>query len=190
MEVGEKLRQLRKSKGMTLKDLADLFSLKGESIRLWEMNGRISAENKLKLAEIFNVPASHFNKVEDDTLLANGKMLDTFGDRLKYQRKKHGLTQQELSEKSGVSQSAISQAENNMFQQMSKENTNRLVRFFGVEDGYFEAAVAAAKKSDDFAASMNQLAEWREKGIVTEPEFKALKARLFSEHNIPVEESG
>ena len=59
--IGEKIRQIRKEKGLTQKELADKAGLSTMSIRRYENGERVAPEKLLKsIARALNLPESFF----------------------------------------------------------------------------------------------------------------------------------
>jgi len=66
MLFGKVLRELRLDKGLTQKQLAEMFNVHHTTIRDWEIRGKEpSYETLCKLAEFFDVPVGYLLGVED-----------------------------------------------------------------------------------------------------------------------------
>lgn len=116
----EKLKELRKEKGFTQQEVADICGVKQTVYAKWE-NAKIKPiyENVSMLACIFDVSIdyllSEYIEISKDKLLklkTEGEKMKVFPQRLKELRFKKGLTQTELGEKVGVKQSTFTNWEN------------------------------------------------------------------------------
>lgn len=114
----EKLKVLRKKKGLTQKDVADLVHVDRVRITNWE-NGKREPnfENLSMLACIFDVSIdfllSEYLEISKEAYLKlKEEKKNLFSVRLKELRLKKGLTQTELGEKVGVKQSTFTNWEN------------------------------------------------------------------------------
>lgn len=118
----EKLKVLRKKKGLTQQELADKVGTKRVNVTRWESgNLKPSYENLSMLACIFDVSLDYllgdyleiskerYLKIKESYLM---KTSNVFPQRLKELRLKKGLTQTELGEKVGVKQSTFTNWEN------------------------------------------------------------------------------
>lgn len=113
-----KLKILRKKKGLTQKDVADLVQVDRVRITNWE-NGKREPnyENLSMLACIFDVSIdfllSEYLEISKEAYLKlKEEKKNLFSVRLKELRLKKGLTQTELGEKVGVKQSTFTNWEN------------------------------------------------------------------------------
>lgn len=103
--VGERIKQLRKMKKMTQKDLGNKFNIKQQTVGTWE-NGTavISSENLNLLADYFHVstdyllgrpPVEHKEETDLDKLIDNAHSYDgkpiTAHDRDLIKAYLHGL---------------------------------------------------------------------------------------------------
>ena len=109
MNLGETIRSLRNTNDMTQKELADKLSISPSTIGMYEQNRREPDLDMLsKIANIFNVTIDYFVETEKSNKadLSNIKYL-----RIAEERKKLGLSQEELAKKLKVSQKSISKYE-------------------------------------------------------------------------------
>lgn len=97
-----RLKELRIKHGLNQKEVADALDTTQQAISLYESGKR---EPKLKtwqkLADYFNVSTSYLM----------GLNINSFGNRIKELRIKHGLSQDDLAEKIGVKANTICQYE-------------------------------------------------------------------------------
>ena len=114
----EKLKVLRKKRGLTQEQIADEIGVNRGSYTNWENGKREpSFENLSMLACIFDVSIdfllSEYLEVSKERYLKFKKeKKKVFSERLKELRLKKGLTQTELGEKVGVKQSTFTNWEN------------------------------------------------------------------------------
>lgn len=68
MTIGERIRALRVSRGMTLQDLGDRIDANKSTIKRWEDGSTYSIDYKYvtRLAKVFNVPLTYFMSYDDD----------------------------------------------------------------------------------------------------------------------------
>lgn len=60
MNIGKRLKDLRKESGMTLKEVASLIGIKLQQVSKWENNiTRPEYENLIMLAKIYNVSTDY-----------------------------------------------------------------------------------------------------------------------------------
>ncbi len=65
VEFGKRLRELRKEKGLTQKQLASLIRVQGSIVSFYELGDRIpSPEVLIKLAGVFNVTTDYLLGIE------------------------------------------------------------------------------------------------------------------------------
>ena len=118
----EKLKMLRKKKGLTQQEVAELVHVGRGVYTNWELGNRNpNYENLSMLACIFDVSIDYllgdyleiskerYLKIKESYLM---KTSNVFPQRLKELRLKKGLTQTELGEKVGVKQSTFTNWEN------------------------------------------------------------------------------
>ena len=114
----EKLKMLRKKKGLTQQEVADFFGIQQAVYQKWESgNRKPSYENLSMLACIFDVSIdfllSEYLEISKEAYLKlKEEKKNLFSVRLKELRLKKGLTQTELGEKVGVKQSTFTNWEN------------------------------------------------------------------------------
>lgn len=114
----EKLKVLRKKKGLTQQQIADKIGVNRGSYSNWEKGKREpSFENLSMLACIFDVSIdfllSEYLEISKEAYLKlKEEKKNLFSVRLKELRLKKGLTQTELGEKVGVKQSTFTNWEN------------------------------------------------------------------------------
>lgn len=107
MGFGERLRVLRKQKGLTQEELAKLSGISVHCIASYELNTRSpKIPTIIKLALFFGVSS--------DMLLGLADMPVPTETSIQILRKKCGFTQKELAEQLGVSQQAVAKWENNV----------------------------------------------------------------------------
>lgn len=98
-----RLKELRQKNNLTLDDIETKTGIKRGTYSNYENNKtEPKIETWQKLADYFNVSTSYLM----------GLNSDNFGNRIKELRIKHGLSQTELADKTGVSEQAISFYEN------------------------------------------------------------------------------
>ena len=118
----EKLKVLRKKKGLTQKDVAEFFGIKQPVYQKWESgNRKPTYENLSMLACIFDVSIdfllSEYSEISKERYLKFKKRKKeeekqkVFSVRLKELRLQRGLTQKELAEQIGIKQSSYSDLE-------------------------------------------------------------------------------
>ncbi|VIQ83156.1 Cro/CI family transcriptional regulator [Streptococcus pneumoniae] len=118
----EKLKMLRKKKGLTQQEVAELVHVERGVYTNWELGNRNpNYENLSMLACVFDVSIDYllgdyleiskerYLKIKESYLM---KTSNVFPQRLKELRLKKGLTQTELGEKVGVKQSTFTNWEN------------------------------------------------------------------------------
>lgn len=133
----EKLKMLRKEKGLTQKSLSNMLNISQGAYAHWEYGNREPNFEKLSmLACIFDVSIdfllSENLEISKETYLKlKEEKKNLFSVRLKELRLKKGLTQTELGEKVGVKQNTFTNWENGK-REPSFENLVKLADFFGV----------------------------------------------------------
>ena len=114
----EKLKVLRKKKGLTQQEVAELVHVERGVYTNWELGNRNpNYENLSMLACIFDVSIdfllSEYLEISKEAYLKlKEEKKNLFSVRLKELRLKKGLTQTELGEKVGVKQSTFTNWEN------------------------------------------------------------------------------
>ena len=118
----EKLKVLRKKKGLTQQEVADFFGIKQPNYQKWESGRRKpSYENLSMLACIFDVSIDYllgdYLEISKERYLKLKKQKEEekknlFSVRLKELRLQHGFSQEELAELIGIKQNSYSDWEN------------------------------------------------------------------------------
>lgn len=99
-----RLKELRREKGLSQKELAERLGCGQNTISLWESGKRLmDSATLLKVADFYGVTA--------DYLLGKDFSAMNFGDRLKYLRKSKGINQEDLANILGLTRSAVSKWE-------------------------------------------------------------------------------
>lgn len=126
--LGEKLKDLRKTKGLTLKEVADNIGLGESTISLYENNNRRPDYVTLnKLSALYNVSI--------DYLLNNDSPNVNFGERIKALREQNNITQQELADMLNVDRTSVGKWETN--QNLANNNIlQKLCSIFNVSMDY------------------------------------------------------
>lgn len=133
----EKLKVLRKKKGLTQQEVADLIHVDRVRITNWENGKREPNFEKLSmLACIFDVSIdfllSENLEISKETYLKlKEEKKNLFSVRLKELRLQHGFSQEELAEKIGIKQNSYSDWENGKCKP-NYEKLEKLADFFGV----------------------------------------------------------
>lgn len=106
--IGDKIEELRKSKGMTQEELGEKLATSPSTIGMYEQNRRTPDIYKLtSVAEIFGVSTDYLLGIEErDGMETGGDSLYLAGN-LKILREQKGKTQQVLATQLGVSDGAI-----------------------------------------------------------------------------------
>ena len=96
--LAENLKFLREQRGKTQQELANLFGVEQKTLSSWECGSRTPAINMIvEMAKYYEVSL-------DDLVLADMRPpIPVYACNLAYLRKKHGMTQQEISELLGYS---------------------------------------------------------------------------------------
>lgn len=127
--TGEKLRNIRKGRGLTVEDLAELSEVPAEDIRNIEKNViQPSLEHLEKLSLALNVSIRYF--IERNIHGTN------LGDKLRALREKMNMSQAQLASAAKISPGLISQIENNMTMP-SLETLDKISDCLEVETSYF-----------------------------------------------------
>lgn len=114
MHVGEKIRQLREARGMSLEELADRLDVPPDCLQDIESGLRRLARDGLQeVSAIFGVPLSSL--LEEEAPAGQGEedraVAVSVGRRLRELRESKGLTLAELGKRAGVSLAHISEIE-------------------------------------------------------------------------------
>lgn len=138
----EKLKVLRKKKGLTQKEVADFFGISQPVYQKWESgNRKPTYENLSMLACIFDVSIdfllSEYLEISKERYLKFKKekkeeeKQQVFSVRLKELRLQHGFSQEELAEKIGIKRNSYSDWENGKCKP-NYEKLEKIADFFGV----------------------------------------------------------
>ena len=114
----EKLKMLRKKKGLTQQEVADFFGIQQAVYQKWESgNRKPSYENLSMLACIFDVSIDYllgdYLEISKERYLKLKKQKEEekknlFSVRLKELRLRHGFNQEELAKQIGIKQNSYS----------------------------------------------------------------------------------
>lgn len=127
--TGEKLRSIRKGRGLSVEDLSELSEIPVEDIRDIEKNAiKPSLGHLEKLSAALNVTIRYF--VERNAGVTN------LGDKIRALREKMQMSQAELAGLANISPSLVSQIENNVTMP-SLETLDRVADCLDVETSYF-----------------------------------------------------
>ncbi len=114
-----RLRQLRKEKGLYQIDIAKILGITSQSVSLYEADKRdMSIDTIIKLADFFNVSTDYLLGKEDGEEVKileedTSKMQNIVSNRIKQLREELGLTQLALASKLGLARdTAIANYEN------------------------------------------------------------------------------
>ena len=138
----EKLKKLRKEKGLTQQEVADFFGINQPVYQKWEGgNRKPNYENLSMLACIFDVSIdfllSEYSEISKERYLKFKKekkeeeKQQVFSVRLKELRLQHGFSQEELAEKIGIKQNSYSDWEHGKCKP-NYEKLEKIADFFGV----------------------------------------------------------
>ena len=133
----EKLKVLRKEKGLTQKSLSNILNITQGAYAQWENGKREPNFEKLSmLACIFDVSIdfllSEYLEISKETYLKlKEEKKNLFSVRLKELRLQHGFSQEELAEKIGIKQNSYSDWENGKCKP-NYEKLEKIADFFGV----------------------------------------------------------
>lgn len=106
-DEGNRIQQIRISRGLTIEELAEISDLPINAITEYEEgNRRLGLSDIEKLCDALNVNISY--------LLSKGKKKYKLSNRLRSIREAQGLTATALADKAGVSPGLISQIENDL----------------------------------------------------------------------------
>lgn len=142
--TGEKLRHIRKDRGLSVDDLAELSELSAADIRNIEKNIIKPSMNHLeKLSTALNVTIRYF--VEKSV---PGAVL---GDKIRALRERADMSQAELAGTANVSAGLVSQIENNITIP-SLETLDKIAECLGVETSYF---LIDTNSTSQFLSSLN-----------------------------------
>ncbi len=95
MTIGERIRETRKSRGLTQRELGERLGLSYQSIAQWENDLRKPKfETIQKIADALGVSVSYLSGIENDTSLTSYLIKDA--------RERAGMTTEDLAQKSGI----------------------------------------------------------------------------------------
>lgn len=127
--VGEKLRNIRKERGLNTEELAELSEIPVEEIRNIEKNLiEPTLQHLEKLSTALNVTIRYF--------LERNTPKPVLGDKIRALRERAEMSQTELASLANISPSLVSQIENNVTMP-SLETLDRLAECLDVETSYF-----------------------------------------------------
>ncbi|WP_081670248.1 helix-turn-helix domain-containing protein [Clostridium cadaveris] len=111
--LGDKIKELRIRKGLTQQKLADATNISRSAIGMVEKNKQgLGRENLIIISNFFDVPVDYLLSDDDykpDMALSSNML----GDKVKMLRKSLRITQKDLADSIGVSQSTIGMIEGN-----------------------------------------------------------------------------
>lgn len=127
MYLAQNLKYLREQKGMNQNEMADVLEISQSAVGNWEQNHRKpDIEMIIRLAEYFGVTL-------DDLVLRNLRPpIPLYVSNIKYLRKKHEMTQEDMAVFLGFrGKSSLCAVETGKVG-LSVENLEKLADFFGV----------------------------------------------------------
>lgn len=133
----EKLKVLRKEKGLTQKSLSNMLNISKGAYAQWENGKREPNFEKLSmLACIFDVSidfllSKNLEISKETYLKLKEEKKNLFSVRLKELRLQHGFSQEELAEKIGIKRNSYSDWENCKCKP-NYEKLEKIADFFGV----------------------------------------------------------
>ena len=137
----EKLKVLRKKKGLTQQEVADFFGIQQAVYQKWESgNRKPSYENLSMLACIFDVSIDYllgdYLEISKERYLKLKKQKEEekknlFSVRLKELRLRHGFNQEELAKQIGIKQNSYSDWEHGK-SKPNYEKLEKIADFFSV----------------------------------------------------------
>ena len=141
----ERLKELRKEKGLNQIEIANYFGTSQPAYQAWESGRRTPAQKSLeKLAKFFNVSVSYLlgeTSIRNFSGLTTSKEQyhapseQTIGERLKSARKEAGLLQEEVAEHFNITQQAYQVWESGK-RNPKKETLQKLADYFNVSYAY------------------------------------------------------
>ncbi len=125
MTIGENIRHLRESHGMTQAELGQIAGVTDKAVSTWEANLKVPRmEAVRRMADYFGVPKS--------AILDGTSVRKTTGQIIKAARMRAGLTQKELGEKLGITYQTVAQWENDL-RKPKIETLRRIAEALGEE---------------------------------------------------------
>lgn len=140
--LGEKIAEQRKKLGLSQEELAEKLNISQKSISKYERgNRRPSYEVLTSMASLFGVSADYLLELEN-----GGETV--FGEKIVEQRKRKGITQQELADALNISRSTLAgyEAEN---KKPSYKVLVRIAEYFGVTTDYLLGAEGDAMGTEE-----------------------------------------
>lgn len=141
----ERLKELRKEKGLNQIEIANYFGTSQPAYQAWESGRRTPAQKSLeKLAKFFNVSVSYllgetsirnFSELTTPNEQSHAPSEPTIGERLKSARKEAGLSQEEVAEHFNITQQAYQVWESGK-RNPKKETLQKLADYFNVSYAY------------------------------------------------------
>lgn len=141
----ERLKELRKEKGLNQIEIANYFGTSQPAYQAWESGRRTPAQKSLeKLAKFFNVSVSYllgetnirnFSGLTTPKEQSHAPSEPTIGERLKSARKEAGLLQEEVAEHFNITQQAYQVWESGK-RNPKKETIQKLADYFNVSYAY------------------------------------------------------
>ena len=148
-----KIKQLRKEKKLTQKELAEETDIPYRTLQRWE-NGesQIKPEKAEKLANFFGVSIAHLLGYEDNDFEKANQ------NRLKELRKEKGLTQDDLAELLEVTKSTIFNWENGV-SNIKPDRLKKLCEIFDVDAPYLLGYNTVKNETNIKAAVLDEALE-------------------------------
>lgn len=126
MKTGEKIRELRKSKKMSMKELGTLIGVSEQAISQYERGTRnISLEKLIKISEVFRVTVNELSEEKYPT--PSQEFLNDF-------LKKHNETLESLSEKADIPLNELKALYNNTLGGYTVGTYKKLYNYAGLSD--------------------------------------------------------
>ncbi|RQD69681.1 MAG: XRE family transcriptional regulator [Tindallia sp. MSAO_Bac2] len=126
--TGDKVRALRKNKGLNLEELGTLTGLSPTYISEVERGEKVASISALRaITEVFEIPISLF--------IGNKRKQSVVGQKLKNARMNRGMTQKELAELTGLSTAMITHLENGKVQ-ASLDSIEKISESLGISICY------------------------------------------------------
>ena len=122
-----KLKDIREDNDLTQKQIADILKVKRSTYSLWELGTNIiPLKNLIDFSNFFKLNIDYILGLSKDKKYIPLKLnLNTLGDNLKHQRKKHNLSQEYVANVLGVAQACIVRYEKGLV----TISTNNLYKF-------------------------------------------------------------
>ena len=132
----ERIRELRKERGLNQRELAEALGVVNTTVSIWERGEREpETATKKKISDYFGVSLAYL--LGENTGEGKSKGSASFAQRLRELRREKGFTQEELAEKLGVTKSKIFEWERGIRVPKDEWATyNELSFIFGVSYEY------------------------------------------------------